>query len=88
MNKQDTISITVSIPKELVEFLDRLAREWWVDRSGAVAELLEKERASRFELLMAEGYISMAAEDLRNAEEALNLTREVVMRDDQNSQAR
>jgi len=29
---------------------------------------------------MAEGYIEMAEENLREAEEALNLTREVVLR--------
>ena len=88
MDKPDEVDIRLRLPKELVDFLDRLAGEWWMDRSRAVAELLKKERESRFELLVAEGYINMAAEDVVLAEEALSLAREVILRDDENDQER
>ncbi|MBM3948274.1 MAG: CopG family transcriptional regulator [SAR202 cluster bacterium] len=73
--------VTVSLPRRLLVFADRLAKEHSTSRSGVIAELLEKEEAERLNALMAEGYLEMAEENLREAEEALNLTREVVLRD-------
>ena len=65
--------ITISLPPSLLKFADLLAREKSTSRSGIIAKLLEKEEEARTEALMAEGYLEMA-------EEALNLTREVVLR--------
>ena len=72
--------VTISLPPALLSFADRLAREKSMTRSGIIAALLEKEEAASTEALMAEGYREMAEENLREAEEALNLTREVVLR--------
>jgi metal-responsive CopG/Arc/MetJ family transcriptional regulator len=72
--------ITISLPPSLLKFADLLAREKSTSRSGTIAKLLEKEEEARTEALMAEGYLEMAEENLREAEEALNLTREVVLR--------
>ncbi len=65
-----------------MDFADRLARERATSRSEAIASVLEKESVAEVEALMAEGYREMAEEDLREAEEALPLMREVVLRDD------
>ena len=72
--------VTISLPPSLLKFADLLARENSTTRSGVIAKLLEKEEEARNEALMAEGYREMAEENLREAEEALNLTREVVLR--------
>ncbi len=72
--------VTISLPPSLLKFADLLAREKSTSRSGVIAKLLEKEEEARTEALMAEGYLEMAEENLREAEEALNLTREVVLR--------
>ena len=72
--------VTISLPQSLLKFADLLAREKSMTRSGVIAKLLEKEEEARTESLMAEGYVELAEENIREAEEALNLTREVVMR--------
>jgi len=71
--------VTISIPPSLLKFADLLASEASTTRSGIIAQLLEKEEEARTEALMAEGYLEMAEENLREAEEALFLTREVVL---------
>ena len=72
--------VTISLAPSLLKFADLLAREKSMTRSGVIAKLLEKEEEARTEALMAEGYREMAEENLREAEEALNLTRDVVLR--------
>ena len=72
--------VTISLPPSLLKFADLLAREKSMTRSRVIASLLEKEEKARTESHMAEGYREMAEENLREAEEALNLTREVVLR--------
>ena len=73
--------VTISLPRDLLDLADRLAKEWSVSRSTVIAELLEREEAVRIQALMAEGYREMGQENRQEAEEALNLTREVVLRD-------
>lgn len=74
--------ITISLPRELLDFADRLARERATSRSEAIASVLEKEASAEVEALMAQGYRELAEENRREAEEALPLMREVVLRDD------
>ena len=81
MGEQKVAKITISLPRNLLDFADRLVLEWSTTRSGVIAELLAREEKVRVHALMAEGYREMAEENLREAEEALDLTREVVMRD-------
>ena len=61
--------------------LTRLVKERSTTRSGIIAELLKKEDASAIEGLMARGYREWGVENLRESEEALGLTGEVVLRD-------
>ncbi len=72
--------VTISLPAPLLDFADRLAKEQSTSRSGVIATLLEKEEEARIQALMEEGYREMAEENLREAEEALNVTREVILR--------
>ena len=82
MGRATTKKITISLPGELVDFADRLAVEMETNRSRVFADLLAKEERARTEALMAEGYAELGEENLRQAEEALNLTRDVVLNDD------
>ena len=81
MGEQRVAKVTISLPTSLLEFADVLARERSTTRSGVIAELLEQEEQARVEALMAQGYQEMAEENRREAEEALNLTGEVILRD-------
>ena len=81
MPERRAAKITISLPKDLLALADRLAEDRGISRSGVIAELLEKEENARIEALMAEGYREMGEENRREAEEALNLTREVALRD-------
>ncbi len=74
--------VTISLPKDSLALADRLAETWSTTRSGVVARLLQQAEEARVQALMREGYIAMAAENLRDAEEALELTREVMLRND------
>jgi len=81
MGRQGVAKITISLPKTLLDFADRLARERATSRSGIITALLEKEEEARTQALMAEGYREMGEENRREAEEWLKLTRGVVLRD-------
>ncbi len=72
---------TISLPRELLEFADGLARERATSRSSMIAGLIRKEERRRTERLMAGGYREMSDENSGDAEEALNLARDVVLRD-------
>ena len=82
MSDRRVARITISLPKDLAGLADRLARERSTSRSGVIAGLLENEEEARLQALMAEGYREVGEENRREAEEALNLTREVALRDD------
>ncbi len=81
MVEQKFSKITISLPRSLLDLADRLARERSSSRSGVIAELLKKEEEARMQALMAEGYQQLGEENRLEAEEALNLTSEVVLRD-------
>ena len=78
MGQGNVAKITISLPKEILDFADRLARERSTSRSSVIAELLENEEEARIKALMAEGYREMAEENLAFAEEAIPLASEVL----------
>ena len=80
MSKQKVAKVTISLPKNLLETADRLAQEWSTTRSGVVGQLLGKEEEAQVQALMTEGYQEMDEENRKEAEEALNVTGEVVLR--------
>lgn len=73
--------VNISLPPESLARADRLVEEWSTTRSGVVARLLDQEQEARVRTLMEEGYRVMASENRRDAEEALGLVREVMLRD-------
>ena len=52
----ETKKVTVSMPKDLLAFTDRMAEALGLTRSGFIAEMLEKARECELERLAAEGY--------------------------------
>ena len=74
--------VTISLTRELLDYADRLARERGTTRSGLIAGLLEYEEESRIKKLMGEGYREIAEENRRESEEALNLTSDVMLRNE------
>lgn len=72
--------VTISIPKNLLEFADQLAQEQEISRSEVVARLLRRAEKTKIEALMEEGYREMAEENRRLAEEAFPLVSETVLK--------
>lgn len=81
MGKRTVHKITISLPEALLDVVDHLARERSLSRSGLMSALLAQEERARVHALMAEGYQELGEENRREAEEALHLTSEVVLRD-------
>jgi metal-responsive CopG/Arc/MetJ family transcriptional regulator len=81
MAQEKVAKVTISLPGELLAYADRLARKRSATRSKVIADLLKKDEQASIQRLMAEGYRKMSKENRREAEEALALTREVVLRD-------
>ena len=82
MDNQRASKITISLPESLLNLADHLAHEWETTRSGVFAGLLKKEEEAKIKTLMAKGYLELGEENRLEAEEALNLTSEVVLRSD------
>ena len=78
MGQGTVAKITISLPKDLLDFADQLAKERSTSRSGVIAELLENEEEARIQALMAEGYREMGEENLRLAEEAFPMASEMI----------
>jgi len=82
MPNTEVVKVTVSLPREFVELADTIAVEEETSRSAVVAQLLREKREERLRELMAQGYQELAEENLRDAEEVLTLTQEVVLGND------
>ena len=78
MREAKAAKVTISLPRKLVDYADRLAKERAMTRSGIIADLLEKEEQARIRALMEEGYRETAEESRRLAEEAFPLTSEML----------
>jgi predicted transcriptional regulator len=72
-----TIKLTISLPAELAQFVDRLAAEVHRPRSQILADLVEEKRREVFRKSLIEGYQSLAAENRRFASEAMHISAEV-----------
>ena len=81
MEGRRSAKITISLPEDVLEWADTLAREQGSNRSAVIAKLLKKDEEERTRELMAEGYKAMGEENLRDAEESLGLTSEVILQD-------
>ncbi len=81
MEGRRSAKITISLPEDVLEWADSLAREQRSNRSAVIAKLLKKDEEERTRELTAEGYKAMGEENLRDAEESLGLTSEVMLQD-------
>ena len=81
MEARKAVKITISLPEDVLEWVDCLAREQDSNRSAVIAKLLKKDEEERTKTLMAEGYKEMAEENLKDAEESLGLTSQVILKD-------
>ncbi len=72
--------ITISLPKDLVDVADKLAKDQATTRSGLIARLLEEAERERIEALMEEGYKEMAEENRKFAEEAFPTASETILK--------
>jgi hypothetical protein len=62
MPTTDTTKVTISMPRELLVFADRMADALGLTRSGFIAATLEKAREKQLAQLGAEGYRFYSAE--------------------------
>jgi metal-responsive CopG/Arc/MetJ family transcriptional regulator len=76
-----TAKVTISLPRELAEFLDECARRWTTNRSGAVQRLILRQKEEEISRLMAEGYHAMAEENQLEAQASFSAQAEVVLRE-------
>ena len=81
MSEQKAARVTIYLPRHLLDFADRLAKEMCTSRSDVIAGLLRSEEEARIQSLMAQAYRETSERNRDEAEEALRLTREVVFRD-------
>ena len=70
--------ITLSLPRDAVQFADNLAKETNTSRSKVVSSCLREMAEKRLREQMAEGYKTMAEEHRQFAGEAINLAHEVL----------
>ncbi len=80
MAKERVAKITISLPRPLLEFADRLAGERETSRSEVIADLIKKAEKERIEAEMEEGYRELAEENRREAEEAWPLAVETMLK--------
>ncbi|MDP2918662.1 MAG: DUF6364 family protein [Dehalococcoidia bacterium] len=74
-----TIKITLSVPQELVEVADKIAREKKTSRSKVVTSCLEEFAKQRLQKELEEGYRAMAKINKQTATETFEAQREVIM---------
>ena len=70
--------LTVSVPKELIELADSVAKEKKTSRSKVVAACLQELAEKRLRAQMKDGYKALAKENLKFAKNALPAMNEVV----------
>ena len=73
-----TEKITISLPRDLIQLADELAKEKRVSRSKVVSSCLRELADKRLRKQKEEGYKAMAEGNQRFAGQALNLANEVL----------
>jgi metal-responsive CopG/Arc/MetJ family transcriptional regulator len=68
--------VTVTLPEDVAEYADEVARRTGRSRSAIVVQAIENLRRGETERSLAEGYRALAEESRRFAEEALPLAAE------------
>ena len=68
--------VTVTLPEDVAEYADDVARRTGRSRSAVVAHAIDNLRRADIERLLAEGYQALAEDSRHFAEEALPLAAE------------
>lgn len=76
--KSPLVKLTVSVPRELVEITDEVAREKKASRSKVVAACLREMAEKRLKKELERGYREMAEENLRFANTASETVQEIL----------
>jgi len=74
----EAVKLTVSLPQRLIAVTDEVAYEKKISRSRVIALCLQELAERRLSRKMEEGYKAMAKDNLRFAEQTVDLTQEVL----------
>ncbi len=69
--------VTISLPADMLEEVDAIAREQNAPRSAIIAEMVKRSLKEQIEQEMADGYKALAEEHRKFAREAFPLAQEV-----------
>ncbi|MGD0855552.1 MAG: hypothetical protein ABSA18_07080 [Dehalococcoidia bacterium] len=72
------VKLTISLPRELLSITDEIAAEKKISRSKVVYMCLRDLADQRLQLKMAEGYKMLAEDNLKFANQAINIAREIL----------
>jgi metal-responsive CopG/Arc/MetJ family transcriptional regulator len=73
--------LTISLPRDLVQLADAIAKERKISRSKLVASCIKEMADKRLEERMIEGYKATAKTNLEFAESSVPVVREVIKKD-------
>ncbi len=74
----EVAKLTISLPRNLISFADKLSKERNTSRSGAIASILQEWAEERERAAMIEGYEALAEQHREFAAKALPLANEVL----------
>lgn len=72
-----TMKMTISLPEDLADFVERFAAQTQRPRSRVFADLLESKRREILRQSLVEGYRALADENRRFASDAMPIAAEV-----------
>ena len=81
MDERRVRKVTSSLPLDVLEFADDLAKRRSTSRSRVIVEALNNLKREQLRAQMAEGYKELASDNLQEADEAIELASEVVLGD-------
>ena len=70
--------VTISLPRNLIELTDEIAKERNVSRSKVVSACLQELADKRLREEMEEGYKALGKEHLKFAEDSIHLANEIL----------
>lgn len=74
----EAVKLTVSLPQRLIAVTDEVAHEKKISRSRVISLCLQELAEKRLQQKMEEGYKAMAKENLKFAEQSIDLTHEIL----------
>ena len=81
MDERRVRKVTISLPLDVLEFADDLAKRRSTSRSGVIVDALNNLKREQLRALMAEGNRELASDNLQEADETIELVGEVVTGD-------